>query len=196
MRKSASATSCVINIRNAGDPGTRIEDAPWTPYLEDSEKVEEQLSVTVSGTYTAVDLADLSIKAVYNETDGYYHLNSEDGPLLFIDLTSNSQFVASIQIICGTQGMGAYIYDMNGNIVEKRSYNELFFQYGMPATAEEMVDSPIRVPLTAKLAEAIQNFGDGNGWWSEGDGNIFTSVMLGAPYNQEYAWLLYCGYYA
>ena len=194
--KSTSATSCVINIRNAGDPGTRIEDAPWTPCLEDTAKVEEQLSMTVSGTYTTVDLSDLSLKAVYNETDGYYHLNSADGPILFIDLTTSSPFVASIQMICGNQRMGAYIYDMNGSIVEKRSYNELFHQYGMPETAEETVDSPIRVPLTAKLAEAIQSFGDRNGWWGEGDANIFTSVMLGAPYNQEYAWLLYCGYYA
>ena len=194
--KSTSATSCVINIRNVGDPGTRIEDAPWTPYLEDSAKVEEQLSMTVSGSYTTVDLADLSMKAVYNETDGYYHLNSADGPILFIDLTSSSQFVASIQVICGYQRMGAYIYDMNGNITEKRSYNELFFQYGMPETAEEAVDSPIRVPLTAKLAEAVQSFGERNGWWSEGEANIFTSAMMGAPYNQEYAWLLYCGYFA
>ena len=154
------------------------------------------MSMTVSGTYTTVDLADLSMKAVYNETDGYYHLNSADGPILFIDLTSSSQFVASIQVICGYQRMGAYIYDMNGNITEKRSYNELFFQYGMPETAEEAVDSPIRVPLTAKLAEAVQSFGERNGWWSEGEANIFTSAMMGAPYNQEYAWLLYCGYFA
>ena len=194
--KSTSATSCVINIKNMGDPGTRIEDAPWVPYLEDAQKVEEQLNVTVSGEYTTVDLSDLTIKAVYNETDGYYHLNSEDGPILFIDLTSNSQFVASIQIICGNQRMGAYIYDINGNITEKRSYNELFFQYGMPETAEEVVDSPIRVPLTDKLAEAVQSFGERNGWWSDGDGNIFTAAMLGAPYNRDYAWLLYCGYYA
>ena len=195
--KSTSATSCVINIKNVGDPGTRIEDAPWTPYLEDSQKVEEQLNMTVSGAYTTIDLTDLSIKAVYNEEDGYYHLNSADGPILFIDLTSDSQFVASIQIICGNQRMGTYVYDVNGDIIEKRSYNELFFQYGMPETSEEVVDSPIRVPLTEKLAEAIQNFGSRNGWWNaDAEGNIFVSALMGAPYNREFAWLLYCGYYA
>ena len=93
--------------------------------------------------------------------------------------------------------MGEYIYDMNGKIVEKRSYNELFHQYGMPSSAEEAVADPIRVPLTAKLAGAIQSFGDKNGWWSEtSESNIFTEALLGAPYNQEFAWLLYCGYYA
>lgn len=196
--RSTSATSCVINIKNAGDPGTRIEDAPWTPYLEDSARVEEQLSISAnaSGTYTNVDLGNLSLKAVYNEEDGYYHLNSVDGPILFIDLTSDAQFVASIQTICGYQRMGAYIYDVNGNIVEKRSYNELFHQYGMPTDAETSVESAVRVPLTEKLAEAIKCFGEKNGWWEpNSDSNIFTSVMLGAPYNQEFAWLLYCGYY-
>lgn len=195
--KSSSATSCVLNIKNAGDPGTRVEDEPWTPYLEDEEKVEEQLNMTVNGTYTVIDLTDLTVKAVFNENDGYYHLGSENGPIIFIDLTSDSRFVSSIQTICGNQRMGTYVYDENGKIVEKRSYNELFIQYGMPDNADATVDSPIRVALTEKLAEAIKTFGDRNGWWNpDSDSNLFTASLLGAPYNQEYAWLLFCGYYA
>ena len=194
--KSDSATSCILKIKNAGDPGTRITDEPWTPCLEDAEMVEKQLSTTLSGTYTTIDLTDLSVKAVYNEADGYYHLGSKDGPIIFIDLTSDSQFVSSIQTICANQRMGAYIYDVNGNLVEKRSYNELFIQYGMAAPGEDPIKDPIRIPLTKKLAEAIQTFGDKNNWWNPtSDANIFTPALLGAPYNQEYAWLLFCGYY-
>ena len=193
--KSDSATSCILKIKNAGDPGTRITDEPWTPCLEDIEIVEKQLNTTVSGTYTVIDLTDLSVKAIFNESDGYYHLGSKDGPVIFIDLTTDSQFVNSIQTICANQRMGAYIYDINGNLVEKRSYNELFIQYGMAAPGEDPIKDPIRIPLTQKLAEAIQNFGDKNGWWDPmSAANIFAS--LGAPYNQEYAWLLFCGYYA
>ena len=194
--KSTVATSCILNIKNAGDPGTRIEDEPWTPYLEDNSKIQADLAVKPDGAYTTVDLTDLTLKAVYNEVDGYYHLGSVDGPILFIDLTTNTSYVSSVQTICGYQRMGTYIYDGNGNIVEKRSYNELFLQYGMPDSADATVDEPLRVPLTAKLAEAIQSFGDKNGWWSEAsESNIFTQALLGAPYNQEFAWLLYCGYY-
>ena len=195
--KSTGATSCILNIKNVGDPGTRIEDEPWTPYLEDTAMVEKQLNTTVDGTYTAIDLTDLTVKAVYNEADGYYHLGSADGPIIFIDLTANTQFVSSIQTICLNQRMGAYIYDLNGKVVEKRSYNELFVQYGMADTAETAKSDPIRIPLTKKLAEAIQSFGDKNSWWNPtSDANIFTPVLLGTPYNQEYAWLLFCGYYA
>ena len=93
--------------------------------------------------------------------------------------------------------MGIYVYDDQGNVIEKRSYNELFLQYGMPGDSDTTVDQPIRVPLTEKLAEAILEFGNKNGWWKTGiDSNIFTSVLLGAPYNRDYAWLLFCGCYA
>ena len=194
---SASADSCILNIKNVGDPGTRIEDAPWTSYLEDEDKVEADLSVSKDGVYTTIDISDLTVKAVYNETDGYYHLGTADGPIIFIDLTSDSSYVSSIQTICGNQRMGAYIYDPYGNVVEKRSYNELFIQYGMPETADSVVQDPVRVPLTEKLAEAIKSFGDKNGWWDpDAESNIFKTALLGAPYNQEYAWLLFCGYYA
>ena len=65
-----------------------------------------------------------------------------------------------------------------------------------PMEATSAPTEPVRVPLTEKLAEAVKAFGDKNGWWSDNeDTNIFTRVLLGAPYNQEYAWLLYCGYY-
>lgn len=193
---SGSATSCILNIENAGDPGTRLEDEPWVPYLEDEDKVKEQLAAKKDGTYTAIDVTDLSVAAVYNSDDGYYHLGSENGPVIFIDLTTDSRFISSIQTICANQRMGTYIYDESGAVAEKRSYNELFIQYGMPGDTSK-VPEPIRVPLTAKLAEAIQKFGNKNGWWSDNpDINIFHASLLGAPYNQEFAWLLYCGYYS
>lgn len=195
--KSEGATSCILNIANAGDPGTRLDDEPWTPYLEDESEVKKHLAVSKIGTYTAIDVTDTSIKAVFNETDGFYHLNSADGPVLFIDLTTDTKFISSIQIISAHQRMGAYIYDINGDVAEKRSYNELFLQYGMPDTADEKPAEPVRVPLTAKLADAIKTFGDKNSWWAEGsESNIFDRVLLGSPYNLEYAWLLYCGYYS
>ncbi len=193
--KSTAATSCILKIKNAGDTESRIEDAPWTPYLEDTARVAEQLAMQPTGTYTPIDLTDLSVKAVYNESDGYYHLGSKTGPLLFIDLTSDTQYVSSIQTICGLQGMNTYIYDDAGTVIEKRSYNDLFLQYGMPSDSSAKVDAPIRVALTPKLAEAIQVFGEKNGWWKTGsESNIFTDKLFGA-YNQEYAWLLFCGYY-
>jgi len=194
--RSSSATSCVLNIKNAGEPGTRLVDEPWTPYLEDEAKVREQLNMKPTGTYTTVDLLDLTLKAVLNENDGYYHLGTADGPIIFIDLTTDSEFITSIQDICALQRMGTYIYDMNGAVIEKRSYNELFYQYGMPSTSDTTPEDPIRVPLTEKIAEAIKTFGDNYSWWAIGSElNIFNKVLLGQPYNQEFAWLLFCGYY-
>ena len=194
--KGESATSCTVNIQYAGDPGTRIEDLPWTPYLEDAGKVQEHLSISPEGEYKLIDLTDLTLSAVYNTEDGFYHLNSADGPIIFIDLTSDTQYIGSIQTICSLQRIGTYIYDANGVVIDKRSYNELFIQYGMPNVGETELTEPLRVPLTEKLAEAIKVFGEDNGWWSAtATSNIFTNALLGTPYNREYAWLLYCGYY-
>ena len=193
--KSDGPVSCILNIQNAGDPGTRLEDEPWTPYLESTDMVNKQLSASKEGTYTAIDLTDTSVTAVYSEADGYYHLGSEAGPIIFIDLTSDSRYIGSIQTICANQRMGVQIIDNDGKLVEKRSFNELFHQYGMPTTADP-VDEPIRVPLTQKLADAIREFGNKSGWWgSDPNMNIFTRTLSGATYNQEYAWLLYCGIY-
>ena len=193
--KSTDASSCIFNVYNIGETGTRLEDQPWTPYLEDAEKVDAQLALKGEGEYTPIDLTDLTISAVLNKKDGYYHLNSEDGPIIYIDLTSNSSYISSIQTICANQRMGEYVYDINGKVTEKRSYNELFQQYGMPGDTST-VDEPIRVPLTEKLASAIISFGDKNSWWKVGsESNIFTAVLNSTPYNQEYAWLLYCGIY-
>lgn len=192
---STGATECILNIRNAGDPGTRIEDEPWTPYLEDEEMVNAQLASKPTGEFTPIDLSDLTLSAVYNTADGYYHLNDANGPILYIDLTTATNYITSVQVICANQRMGAYIYDSNGKIAEKRSYNELFMQYGMPSDATP-VDKAIRVPLTEKLAEAIKAFGNNNSWWKEGsESNIFTPIHKTEPYNSEYAWLLYCGIY-
>ena len=193
--KSNVATSCTLHVKNAGDPGTRLEDQPWRPYTEAPSRVAEQLAMNPTGTFTAVDLTDLSLKAVLG-ADGYYHVGSADGALLYIDLTSSTPYIPSIQTICANQRMGIYVYDASGNVIEKRSYNELFLQYGMPSDQDTHVDEPIRVALTEKLAEAIIEFGNKYGWWVENsDTNIFASTLAGMPLNVEYAWLLYCGVY-
>lgn len=195
--KSTTATECVLNIQNAGDPGTRLEDQPWVSYTEDEKLVESMKKYPQEGEYTVIDLGDTSVSAVLNPDDGFYHLNSVDGPVIFIDFTSETSYVASLFTICAHQRIGEYIYDSNGNVVEKRSYNELLIQCGMPDPMTEGSAEPgVRVPLTEKLAEAVKSFGEKQGWWEEGaDSNIFNRVFNGVPYNQEYAWLLYCGYY-
>lgn len=191
--KSETATECVLNIRNAGDPGTRLVDEPWTPYLEDEETVAEQLAAKPTGTYTAFNLSDTTISAHYNEADGYYHLGSVNGPVIYIDLTSDTRYISSVQTICANQRMGVYVYDDFGGLLEKRSFNELFQQYGMPGD-DTPVDDPIRVPLTARLADAIRDYGNKVGWWNpDSSQNLFTLGLPGAIYNQDFAWLLFCG---
>lgn len=194
---STGATSCILNIKNAGDPGTRLEDEPWTPYLEDESVVAAGLASRPTGIWQGIDITDPTLAAVYNEQDGYYHLGRADGPVIYIDLVSDTPYVSGLQTICINQRIGEYVYDTEGVLLEKRSFNELFGQYGISSNAEEVKKEPVRVPLTKKLAEAVQSFGNKQSWWREGsDANIFDQVLLGTYYNVGYAWLLYCGIYA
>ena len=199
--KSTSAESCILHIKNAGDPGTRLEEQPWTPYTEDPSKVAQHLQIAANaaetGTWNTVDLTDMDLRAFYNENDGFYHMGGVDGPILYIDLTSESAYIGSVQAICANQRMGIYVYDDAGNVIEKRSFNELFLQYGMPSDDTAPENGPVRVPLTQKLATAIQSFGEKSDWWTPGSSNnIFSITLSGMGYNQAFAWLLFCGYYA
>lgn len=196
--KSTSADKCILRIKNVGDPGTRLEDQPWTPYTEEASKIAQHLNTAASatGTFTTVDVTEASLRAVFNDADGYYHLGTADGPILYIDLTTDTAYIPSVQIICANQRMGLYVYDDNGNVIEKRSFNELFHQYGMPTDDTAPEGGPVRVPLTQKLAEAIQSFGEKSEWWKPGsEKNIFSNAGFNG-YNQAFAWLLFCGYYA
>jgi hypothetical protein len=118
-----------------------------------------------------------------NETDGYYHLGTADGPIVYIDLNAETPYIASIETICANQRIGVYVYDDNGEFVKKLSFSELFVQYEFG-----------RVPLTEKLAYAIKTFGEWQGWWDFSKSNhIFHDNYM--VVNVDIAWLLFCGYY-
>lgn len=195
--RSEAAATAILRIQITGAPPIRLEDRPWTPFTEDAAKVQQHLNVPKVGTWNKVDLTDLTLNAVLNETDGFYHLGTANGPILFIDLTSDTPYINSVQTICANQRMGIYVYDDAENVIEKRSYNELFHQYGMPTDTSAPEGGAIRVPLTEKLAAAIREFGEKSEWWKAGsEKNLFTREIADAVYNQSFAWLLFCGYYA
>ena len=82
--------SCVIGIRRIGDPIKTIEDEPWIIYKATTEPEAYQLPESTK-------LVDFDFTKEYtlvlNETDGYYHLNSADGPLVLMRLTEDSEYM-------------------------------------------------------------------------------------------------------
>ena len=179
---SEIAENCVITVRRVGDVTVSIHDLPWTSYVDpDYEEYFANCANWEKTGFVPFNITDPTLSAVYNEEDGYYHLNAADGPVLFVRLGEASDYLASFETVCETSRMGAYIYDEDGNFVTKESYNELFIQHSFAT-----------VPLTEEIAHAIKNHGASAKWWDMTyDGNLFANVA--ATLVGENAWLFACG---
>ncbi len=172
----------------------RTGDAPFDPQYAPWTIVKATHNITKCDLPEGSVLKDLSVTnknlSVELHEDGYYYTN--DGKLVYLRINSISDRAfldVSIAFIAGLvdknfgQNFGGYVYDSEGNFVDKYSYNEMLAAY------YENLDSTGVYPLTADLAEAIKVHGNFAGWW-----NPDASNYLFADVNEveENAWLFLC----
>lgn len=143
----------------------------------------------LNNTLLDLDITDPTLSVVYNETDGYYHLGTADGPVVLIKISAagNSHvpglMLPSFVTICETDRMSYYVYDDNGALVKKESYNTLIEAYADACGSKGVI------PMDKTIADAIKNTGDHRDWWS---GMIFGDDA--ASVVTENAWLFACCY--
>lgn len=181
--------SCVLNIERIGNPAWSISEEPWTDY-QIKQKVEPfTLTLKEGQSLTYVDIYGNADKyqVVYNETDGYYHLGSASGPVMYVNLGKKAPN-ASLQSIIGGDGHAGgapirkYFFDENGDFIKKEDYTILLMQY-----FENMDQTYGVYPLTEDLAYIIQN--GCSGWWESDSPNyLFTGC------NEEIGWMFACCY--
>ncbi len=184
--------NCVIGIERIGDPIKTIEDEPWTIYKKTVELSDYVLPS--KGTINEFDLTASTdtYKLVLNETDGFYHLDNENGPLVLVRLAEDSDYIACFATMLDRSGVSKYFYDENGDFVKKESYSECLLEY-----IEYVDESEGVYPLTEDLKYIIQQRGEYVGWWDiESNGYIFKDDNgYNLPdINNEIAWLLMCCY--
>ncbi len=135
------------------------------------------------------NLEDLEYVDTFDETDdvavlgedGFYHLNTVDGPILYVCL--NDSILSLID--ANSYGQLTYVeYDEEGNAVSKVNYATAFEAYAACAYTDE--NNSVFYPLTADLMVMFQNVGANNGWYGE---NGFIGGDLAD------AWMFAC-YYA
>ena len=188
----ADVTSCVLVIQRIGDPIKTIEDEPW--YIYEATVEPTSFTLPEGTTLTDFDLfADTdAYTLVLNEADGFYHLGTSDGPLVYIRLTEDSDYIDSYQTILEHTGVIKYFYDENGSFVKKESYSECLLEY------IECADPASGVyPLTEDLRYIVTQHGDHQGWWDEDSAAYLFVDMDGENIpgiNSELAWLLMCCY--
>ncbi|MBQ4561086.1 MAG: hypothetical protein IJA55_01990 [Clostridia bacterium] len=187
-----TADSCVIGIERIGDPAWSIEDEPWEIYQKTVEIEAYSLPEGyVLGEFDITKSSD-AYNVVFNEADGYYHLDSADGPLVLVRLAEDCDYIACFATMLDRSGVSRYYFDENDEFVKKVSYSECLLEY------IECVDEDEGVyPLTEDLKFIIQSRGEYVGWWdSESSGYIFKDANgnIIPDINSDLAWLMMCCY--
>ena len=187
-----NTTECVIGINRLGDPIKTIEDEPWIIYQKTVELQNYTLPADLEIKEFDLTASTDTYKIVFNEEEGFYHLNDKNGPLVLVRLAEDNEYIACFKTILDRSGVSKYFFDENDNFVKKESYSECLLEY------IEYVDEDMGVyPLTEDLKYIIQQRGDYVGWWDiENSGYMFkdaNGVNL-TDINAEIAWLFMCCY--
>lgn len=186
--------SCMLTVERIGDPEWNVADEPWTVYektvelskytLPEGAKLEEFDLTASTDTYNLV----------LNEEDGFYHLDSADGPLVLVRLGEDNKYLDCYETITSKTGVNKYFYDENGEFVRKESYTNCLLEY-----IEYMDEDNGVYPLTEDLKYIIQQSGDHSGWFDpDGMSYLFVDDNRNPipGINTEIVWLFMCCYIA
>lgn len=189
---AGDAEDCVLSVVRAGEAEHTLADEPWMIYEKTVELAPYSLpSGAALGEFDLTASAD-TYKLVLNESDGFYHLDSADGPLVLCRLGVNSKYLDSFKTIVDHSGVSKYFYNEDGSFQKKENYTDCLLEYLKYIDEENGV-----YPLTEDLKYIIQMRGDQSGWFDadgqsylfkDQDGNIVPDI------NEEISWLFMCCY--
>ena len=184
--------NCVLNIQRIGDAEQTISDEPWIIYKTTAKLSAYTLPAgAVLGEFD-LTAATSAYQLVLNEKDGFYHLNSADGPLVLVRLGKSSKYLDSFQKILESSGVTKYFFDENDQFVKKESYSDCLLEYIANMDADHGV-----YPLTEDLKYIIQQRGDYSGWWDP-DASLYLFKDVNGDripgINADIAWLFMCCY--
>lgn len=183
------AQGAVLAIERIGEPEHTVEDEPWTVYKTTADL--SAYTLPAGATLQEFDLKAADYTLVLGD-DGYYHLNTADGPLVLMRLAEKSKYLDSFKDILDRSGVSKYFYDADGNFVKKESYSECLLEY-IP-----MADEDAGVyPLTEDLKYIVQQRGDYSGWFNPESALYLFKDANGVNIegiNPNNAWLFMCCY--
>ena len=190
----AAADACTLAVERIGDAERTLADEPWTIYETTANLSAYKLPAGAKLEKFDLTATTDTYNLVLNEQDGFYHLDSADGPLVLMSLGVDVDYIACFKNILDRSGVNKYFYDENGNFMKKESYDQCLLEYF------EVMDEDNGVyPLTEDLMYIVQQRGDHSGWWDKDsqsylfvdeNGNMVPGI------NHDIAWLLMCCYIA
>ncbi len=183
------STNCVLSIVRTGDAEHSISDEPWTEYKTtcDIKPFSLELEDGKKLTYVNIEGKTEDYKFVKSDADGYYHLGTADGPVIYVHLGEGAPFVSLQTVIMGDGLAGGapirkYFFDDNEKFVKKEDYTDILTTY-----FDNMDPDLYIYPLNDDLIYIIKNGCEG--WWTESSPDyIFDDC------NSEIGWMFACCY--
>jgi hypothetical protein len=186
--------NCVLTIERIGEPQWDPSDEPWQVYQPTVELQNYTLPAGANLMKFDITASTDTYKLVLNETDGFYHLNDANGPLVLMYLGEDVQYLDCFKTILDHTGVNRYFFDENGEFLRKESYGECLLQY-----IACMDETKGVYPLTEDLKYILQMEGEDAGWFdtnnslylfNDDNGNFVDGI------NNEISWLFMCCYIA
>ncbi len=180
-------TNCILEIERIGDAELDDTDIPWEVY--EGNPPTKAYSAGSGKSFTYVDLTgETADFTPVLGSDGYYHLNSATGKLLYANLGPNAPYISMYNMLgftgFGGTRFGRTFYNEDGSVLKKEDYTQCMSAY------VECIDPTYGVyPLTEDLIYMLQNGGENQHWWDSGDENNFLFSELGDGFNEELGWM-------
>ena len=164
------AEVCLLSVTRVRDYEETYIDFPFDIYEGSAVKHPHDYDNWIP-TVTDLDVTDPSLTVVLGE-DGYYHLGSAEGPLVYLRVASDSKYVDAFATMISKSHLCRYFFDEDGNFLKKESYHD--YMEALVAVA----DRNGLVPLNEELEYVIKAVGEYRGWWDlSGTGHIFGDTV-------------------
>ncbi len=186
--------NCVLTIERIGEPEYNIADEPWTVYRATVQLAPYTLPAGAKLNDFDINASSDTYKLVLNENDGFYHLDSADGPLVLMYLGEDVSYLDCFKTILDHTGVNRYFFDDNGDFLKKESYSECLLEY-----IGCMDENSGVYPLTEDLKYILQMEGEDSGWFDEESSLYLFKDVNGVNIpgvNNEISWLFMCCYIA
>lgn len=191
---AGDSDSCVLTIERVGEPAYNVAEEPWTVYQPTVDIAAYTLPAGANLKNFDLFASADTYKLVLNEEDGFYHLDSADGPLVLMYLGEDVQYLDCFKTILDHTGVNRYFFDENGEFLKKENYADCLLKY------ISCMDEDAGVyPLTEDLKYILQMEGEDSGWFDpsnplylfrDDNGNNILGI------NNEISWLFMCCYIA
>ena len=173
-----------LNVTKSTDEMETQPEVEVTYYETTSILSDYSLTLGENQELVNVDVTSGDVYSAVLGSDGFYHLNSEDGPVLLVNLGTNSY--ASLSVIVGTASISVYEYD-EGDPVAKTDYTQCVSEYAAVMSEDGLY------PLTADLMTIYQEYGAQQGWY-DADTQYGFYLFGEAEVDPETAWMFACCY--